>query len=154
VSRNLDTSARIVFTLIGIFLVLFIISFILTTVGDDTVGATRINDITELAKQVNAGNVTEINQRNGIQMIIFLKNKERLVFFRPANSAMTDLLQGAGVDPSTLNSLKFTTGEPPNNLTMLGGLLRLIGLAGLGITAVLGYFQRRRQVLGSGGRLR
>ena len=153
-SRNLDTSARIVFTLIGIFLVLFIISFILTTVGDDTVGATRINDITELAKQVNAGNVTEINQRNCIQMIIFLKNKERLVFFRPANSAMTDLLQGAGVDPSTLNSLKFTTGEPPNNLTMLGGLLRLIGLAGLGITAVLGYFQRRRQVLGSSGRLR
>ena len=153
-SRNLDTSARIVFTLMGIFLVLFIISFILTTVGDDTVGATRINDITELAKQVNAGNVTEINQRNGIQMIIFLKNKERLVFFRPANSAMTDLLQGAGVDPSTLNSLKFTTGEPSNNLTMLGGLLRLIGLAGLGITAVLGYFQRRRQVLGSSGRLR
>ncbi len=151
---NLDKSARIVFILMGIFLVLFIISFILTTVGDDTVGANRVNDITQIAKEINAGNVTEINQRNGIQMIIFLKSGERQVFFRPANAAMTDLLQGAGVDPSTLNSLNFTSGEPPNTLTTLGGLLRLIGLAGLGITAVMGYFQRRQQVLGSGRRLR
>jgi hypothetical protein len=154
VSRNLDTSARIVFILMGIFLVLFIISFILTTIGDDTVGANRVNDITAIAKEINAGNVTEINQRNGIQMIIFLKNGERLVFFRPANTAMTDLLQGAGVDPGTMNSLNFTAGEPPNTLTTVGNLLRLIGLAGLGVTAVLGYLQRRRMVLGSGRRLR
>lgn len=140
--------------LMGIFLVLFIISFILTTVGDDTVGANRVNDITAIAKEINAGNVTEINQRNGIQMIIFLKNGERIVFFRPANTAMTDLLQGAGIDPATLNSLNFTTGEPPNTLTTVGNLLRLVGLAGLGITAVMGYFQRRRMVLGSGRRLR
>lgn len=151
---NLDKSARIVFGLMGIFLVLFIISFILTTIGDDTVGAHRVNDITEIAKEINAGNVTEINQRNGIQMIIFLKSGERQVFFRPANSAMTDLLQGAGVDAATLNSLHFTTGEPPNTTTTAGSVLRLIGLAGLGVTAVLGYLQRRRQVLGSGRRLR
>ncbi len=153
-SRNLDTSARIVFIFMGIFLVLFIISFILTTVGDDTVGANRVNDITAIAKEINAGNVTEINQRNGIQMIIFLKNGERLVFFRPANSAMTDLLQGAGIDPAMINSLNFTSGKPPNTLTTIGGILRLIGLAGLGITAVMGYLQRRRMVLGSGRRLR
>lgn len=151
---NLDKSARIVFGLMGVFLVLFIIGFILTTIGDDTVGAHRINDITEIAKEINAGNVTEINQRNGIQMIIFLKSGERQVFFRPANSAMTDLLQGANVDAATLNSLQFTTGEPPNNMITAGSVLRLIGLAGLGVTAVLGYLQRRRQVLGSGRRLR
>lgn len=138
----------------GVFLVLFIVSFILTSIGDDTVGANRVNDITAIAGQINAGNVTEINQRNGIQMVIFLKNGERWIFFRPANSAMTDLLQGAGIDPGTLNSLNFTTGEPANALITLGGLLRLIGLVGLGITAVLGYFQRRQQMLDSGQRLR
>ena len=151
---NLDKSARIVFGLMGIFLVLFIISFILTTIGDDTVGAHRVTDITEIAKEINAGNVTEINQRNGIQMIIFLKSGERQVFFRPTNSAMTDLLQGAGVDAAMLNSLNFSMGQPANNLTTAGGVLRLIGLTGLGITAVMGYLQRRRQVLGSGRRLR
>jgi len=151
---DLDKSARIVFGLMGGFLVLFIISFILTTIGDDTVGAHRVNDITQIAQEINAGNITEINQRTGTQMIIFLKSGERQVFFRPANSAMTDLLQGAGVDAATLNSMKFTTGEPPNTMTTIGGVLRLVSLAGLGVTAVLGYLQRRRQVLGSGRRLR
>jgi len=154
VSRNLDTSARIVFGLMGFFLVLFIISIILTTIGDDTVGANRVSDISAVAEQVKAGNVTEINQRNSIQMIIYLKNGERLMFFRPTNSVMTDLLEGAGVAPSSLSSLKFTTGEPTNTASTVGGLVRLIGLGGLGITAVMGYFQRRRQVLGSGRRLR
>ncbi len=153
-SRNLDASARLVFILMGICLVLFIVSIILTTMGDDTVGATRINDISAIATQINAGNVTEINQRNGIQMMIFLKNGERYIFFRPANTAMTDLLQGAGIDPATINALNFTTGAPTNPLSIVGGLMRLIGLGGLGITAVTGYFQRRRQVLGSGRRLR
>ncbi len=134
----------------GIFLVLFVVSFILTTIGDDTVGAKRVNDVTEIAREINAGNVTEINQRNDIQMIIFLKNGERQVFFRPTNSAMTDLLQGAGIDAATLNSLNFTTGEPANATATLGNVLRLIGLAGLGITAVMGYFLRRSQMLGSG----
>lgn len=148
-SPNLDSGARLVFGLMGVFLVLFIASVVLTTMGDDTVGATRITDITSIADQINNGNVTEINQRNGIQMMIFLKNGERYMFFRPANSSMTDLLQGAGIDPTTINTLNFTTGTPTNSLSIIGGLLRLIGLGGLGITAVAGYFQRRQQVLGS-----
>ncbi len=152
-SRNLDTSARIVFGLMGLFLIMFIVSIILTTIGDDTVGATRV-DIAGLTDQIKAGNVTEINQRNGIQMIIFLKNKERLVYFRPANTAMTTLLQDAGITQDQLTAISFTTGEPSNTYTTIGGLIRLIGLGGLGVTAVMGYFQRRRQVLGSGRRLR
>lgn len=152
-SRNLDTSARIVFGLMGVFLVLFIASFILTTLGDDTVGAARVN-ITGVTDQIKAGNVTEINQRNGIQMIIFLKDKTRLVYFRPANTAMTSLLQDAGITQDQMTAIQFTTGEPSNAYATVGGLLRLIGLAGLGITAVAGYFQRRREVLGSGRRLR
>jgi len=150
---NLDKSARLVFGLMGLFLVLFIVSIILTTIGDDTVGATRV-DATEIANQIKAGNVTEINQRNGIQMIIYLKNKERLLYFRPDKTAMTDVLQTAGITSDQLTGINFTLGEPSNTYKTIGGLLRLVGLGGLGITAVAGYFQRRRQVLGSGRRLR
>jgi hypothetical protein len=153
-NSNLDKSARVVLVLMGIFLVLFIISFILTIVDDGTVGANRVNDITGIAKEINAGNVIEINQHDDIQIIIFLKNGERQVYMRPANNTMTNLLQGAGVDAATINSLNFTTDEPPNMLTTVGGILRLIGLVGLGITAVLGYLQRRQQVLRNGQRLR
>ncbi len=153
-SSNLDKSARIVFIFMGVFLVVFIIGFILITVSDDTVGAKPVNDITQIAKEINAGNVTEINHRNDSQMIFFLKSGERLIFFRPTNSAMTNLLQGAGVDAGTLNALNFTTGEPPNTLMPLANLLKLIGLVGLGITVVLGYFQRRRQMLESDRRSR
>jgi hypothetical protein len=39
---------------------MFIVSIILTTIGDDTVGATRV-DINGLIDQIKAGNVTEIN---------------------------------------------------------------------------------------------
>ena len=152
-SRNLDQSARIVFGLMGLFLVLFIVSIILTTVGDDSIGATRV-DAPEIANQIKAGNVTEINQRNGIQMIIYLKNKDRLMYFRPTNTAMTDVLQTAGITQDQLTGINFTLGEPSNTVNTIGGLLRLVGLGGLGITAVVGYFQRRRQVLGSGRRLR
>ena len=150
---NLDKSARLVFGLMGLFLMSFIVSIILTTIGDDTVGATRV-DATEIANQIKAGNVTEINQRNGIQMIIYLKDKERLLYFRPDKTAMTDVLQTAGITSDQLTGINFTLGEPSNTSKTFGGLLRLVGLGGLGITAVAGYFQRRRQVLGSGRRLR
>ncbi len=146
---NPDKSARIVLGLMTVFLILFIIGFILTTVSDDSFGAQRVNDITQIAQDVNAGNVTEINQRSDTQIIIFLRSGERQLFSRSTNSAMSALLQGAGVDAATLNSLNFTTGEQSNSMTTVGGILRLIGLAGLGVTAVLGYLQRRRQVLAS-----
>jgi len=153
VSRNLDQSARIVFGLMGLFLVLFIVSIVLTTIGDDSIGAARV-DVTAVADQIKAGNVTEINQRNGIEMIIYLKNKDRLMYFRPDKTAMTDVLQTAGVTSEQLTGISFTSGEPSNTYSTVGGLIRLVGLAGLGITAVAGYFQRRKQVLGSGRRLR
>ena len=152
-SRNLDQSARIVFGLMGLFLVLFIVSVVFTTMGDATVGANRV-DVTTVADQIKAGNVTEINQYNGTEMVIYLKNKDRLLYFRPTNTAMTDALQTAGITQDQLTGISFTTGEPANTNSTVGGLLRLVGLAGLGITAVAGYFQRRRQVLGSGRRLR
>ena len=152
-SRNLDQSARIVFGLMGLFLLLFIVSIILTTISDDTIGATRV-DVAEIANQIKAGNVTEINQRNGIQMIIYLKNKERLLYFRPVNIPMTTALEGVGITQDQLTGINFTLGEPSNFYTTIGGLLRLVGLGGLGVTAVAGYFQRRQQVLGSGRRLR
>ena len=150
---DLDKSARLVFGLMGLFLVLFIVSIILTTVGDDSIGATRV-DAPEIANQIKAGNVTEINQRNGTEMIIYLKDKTRLLYFRPSDTPVTTALQGVGITQDQLTTISFTTGEPSNTASTIGGLLRLIGLAGLGITAVLGYLQRRRQVLGSGRRLR
>ena len=110
----------------GVFLVMFIVSIILTTIGDDTVGATRV-DINGLVDQIKDGNVTEINQRNGIQMIIFLKNKERLVYFRPANSVMTTLLQDAGITSDQMTGINFTSGEPSNIYTTIGGLIRHCG---------------------------
>ncbi|MEP6984365.1 MAG: hypothetical protein ABI970_02125 [Chloroflexota bacterium] len=152
-SRNLDNSARLVFGLMGFFLLLFIVSVVLTTLGDDTIGANRV-DVNAVADQIKAGNVTEINQRNGIEMIIYLKDKERLMYFRPNNTAMTDALTTAGITPEQLTGISFTSGDPSNTYSILGGVLRLVGLAGLGITAVAGYFQRRKQVLGSGRRLR
>jgi hypothetical protein len=137
----------------GVFLVMFIISIILTTIGDDTIGANRV-DVNAVADQIKAGNVTEINQRNGIEMIIYLKDKSRLMYFRPNNTAMTDALQTAGVTQNQLTGITFTSGEPSSTSGTIGGLLRLVGLGGLGITAVAGYLQRRKQVLGSGRRLR
>jgi hypothetical protein len=110
--------------------------------------------VAAVADQVKAGNVTEINQRNGIEMIIYLKNKDRLMYFRPDKTTMTDVLQTAGVTTDQLTGISFTTGDPSNTYSTVGGLLRLVGLVGLGITAVAGYFQRRKQVLGSGRRLR
>lgn len=153
VSRNLDQSARILFGLMGLFLVLFIISVVFTTMGDDSVGANRV-DVTAVADQIKAGNVTEINQYNGTEMVIYLKDKSRLLYFRPTNTAMTDALQTAGITADQLTGISFTSGVPSNTYSTVGGALRLVGLAGLGITAVAGYFQRRRQVLGSGRRLR
>jgi hypothetical protein len=150
---DLDKSARLVFGLMGLFLVLFIISIILTTVGDDSIGATRV-DMPEVANQIKSGNITEINQRNGTQMIIYLKDKTRLVYYRPTDVFMIIALEAAGISQDQMTGINFTTGEPSNMSNTLGGLLRLVGLAGLGITAVLGYLQRRRQVLGSGRRLR
>lgn len=148
---DLDKSARLVFGLMGLFLLLFIVSIILTTIGDDSIGATHV-DAPEIVNQIKEANVTEINQRNNTEMIIYLKDKTHLLYFRPDKTAMTDVLQTAGITQDQLTGINFTTGEPSNTISTIGGLLRLVGLAGLGITAVLGYLQRRRQILGSGRR--
>lgn len=141
---------RILFTIIGAFLLLFIVSIILTTMGDDTVGTQRV-DINAVADHIRAGDVTEINQRNGIQMIILLNDGEKLVYFRPANGTITDALSTAGIDSETLSTIKFTIGRPSNALETAGDVLRLIGLGGLGITVILAYFQRRQYVMNTRG---
>ena len=141
-------SARNVFIIMGICLVLFVVSIVMTTIADDTVGADRVNDIATLATRINDGDVTEINQRNGIQMVIGLKNGEKLIYYRPANSDMTSLLKGAGITDDQLTAIQFTTGASSSTIGTLGSLLRIIGLGGLGIVVIFGYYVRRVQVMG------
>lgn len=139
------------FAIGGFFLLLFLASLVLTTLGDDIIGEQRV-DINTVAEHIRVGDVVEINQRNTIQMILILNNGEKLIYFHQPNTTFTDALAQAGIDSAILSKLKFTVGKPQNAYETAGDILRLIGLGGLFITVIIAYLQRRQVVLIEGNR--
>lgn len=133
----------------GICLMLFVAGVILTTVGDDTLSATRVN-LDSVVEQIRAGNVAEINQRSGVEILLTLKDHQRLLYFRPANLTLSDVLQNAAIPSDQLAAINFTTGDFPTAYQAIGSGLRLIGLAGVALTTLIIYLYRRQQVQSSG----
>ncbi len=119
----------------------------MTAVADDRASTGPITDLVAIVTHVKNGSVSEINQRNNIQMVIILNDGQRLLYFRPPNTYMNRLLMDAGVTNTQLDTIRFTAGTPYATLRMLGVLLQITGLAGLAFVVIFGYYVRRLQMM-------